>query len=55
VLGYCNAGALPDELRPADPAWNRRPLPTRKVMAQKLIMEHEMGELFKVIGFAKCG
>jgi SAM-dependent MidA family methyltransferase len=25
-------------------------LPTR-VMAQKLIMEHEMGELFKVIGF----
>ena len=27
-------------------------LPTR-VMAQKLIMEHEMGELFKVIGFHK--
>lgn len=24
-----------------------------KVMAQKLILEHEMGELFKVIGFAK--
>jgi SAM-dependent MidA family methyltransferase len=24
-----------------------------KVMAQKLIMEHEMGELFKVIGFSK--
>ena len=26
-----------------------------KSMAQKLIMEHEMGELFKVIGFAKGG
>ena len=26
-----------------------------KTMAQKLIMEHEMGELFKVIGFAKGG
>ena len=26
-----------------------------KVMAQKLIMEHEMGELFKVIGFCKPG
>jgi hypothetical protein len=26
-----------------------------KVMAQKLIMEHEMGELFKVIGFQKVG
>ena len=24
-----------------------------KVMAQKLVLEHEMGELFKVIGFAK--
>ena len=26
-----------------------------KVMAQKLLMEHEMGELFKVIGFYKPG
>lgn len=26
-----------------------------KVMAQKLILEHEMGELFKVIGFQKAG
>ena len=26
-----------------------------KVMAQKLILEHEMGELFKVIGFCKPG
>ena len=24
-----------------------------RAMAQKLIMEHEMGELFKVIGFYK--
>ena len=24
-------------------------------MAQKLILEHEMGELFKVIGFCKPG
>ena len=24
-----------------------------RTMAQKLIMEHEMGELFKVIGFCK--
>ena len=28
------------------------PLPDR-VMAQKLVMEHEMGELFKVIGFCR--
>lgn len=49
VLGYCNqarflinCGLLP-RLEVAD-------LPTR-VMVQKLIMEHEMGELFKVIGF----
>jgi SAM-dependent MidA family methyltransferase len=26
-----------------------------KANAQKLLMEHEMGELFKVIGFAKDG
>ena len=51
VLGYCNqarflmnCGFL-DHLQGAD-------LPTR-VMAQKLLMEHEMGELFKVIGFFK--
>jgi len=51
VLGYCNqarflmnCGFL-EYLQNAD-------LPTR-VMAQKLIMEHEMGELFKVIGFYK--
>ena len=25
----------------------------QRAMAQKLIMEHEMGELFKVIGFFK--
>ncbi|MBP9906785.1 MAG: SAM-dependent methyltransferase [Rhodoferax sp.] len=49
VLGYCNQArflmncGLLDRLAQAD-------LPTR-VMAQKLIMEHEMGELFKVIGF----
>ena len=49
VLGYCtqarflmNCGFL-SYLENAD-------LPTR-VMAQKLVMEHEMGELFKVIGF----
>lgn len=51
VLGYCtqarflmNCGLLArlDNASFAD-----------KAMAQKLIMEHEMGELFKVIGFAK--
>ena len=51
VLGYCNQGrflmncGLLSQMEAAD-------LPTR-VMAQKLIMEHEMGELFKVIGFHK--
>jgi SAM-dependent MidA family methyltransferase len=51
VLGYCNQArfllncGLADYLETAD-------LPTR-VMAQKLIMEHEMGEFFKVIGFCK--
>jgi SAM-dependent MidA family methyltransferase len=51
VLGYCNQGrflmncGLLKHMEAAD-------LPTR-VMAQKLIMEHEMGELFKVIGFYK--
>ena len=51
VLGYCNQGrflmncGLLTQMEAAD-------LPTR-VMAQKLIMEHEMGELFKVIGFHK--
>ncbi len=51
VLGYCNqarflinCGFL-QQLEVAD-------LPAR-VMAQKLVMEHEMGELFKVIGFCK--
>jgi len=51
VLGYCtqarfllNCGLLA-KLEQAS-------LPTR-VQAQKLIMEHEMGELFKVIGFYK--
>ncbi|OIQ74903.1 hypothetical protein GALL_434410 [mine drainage metagenome] len=51
VLGYCNQArflincGLPAQLAVAD-------LPTR-VMAQKLILEHEMGEFFKVIGFYK--
>jgi len=51
VLGYCNQArflmncGLLTPLECAD-------LPTR-VMAQKLILEHEMGELFKVIGFYK--
>jgi len=51
VLGYCNQGrflmncGLLAQIEIAD-------LPTR-VMAQKLIMEHEMGEFFKVIGFFK--
>ena len=51
VLGYCsqawflmNCGLLA-QMEAAD-------LKTR-VMAQKLVMEHEMGELFKVIGFYK--
>jgi len=51
VLGYCsqasfliNCGLL-KQMEVAD-------LKTR-VMAQKLIMEHEMGEFFKVIGFYK--
>jgi len=51
VLGYCtqarfllNCGLL-SKLQQAS-------LPAR-VQAQKLIMEHEMGELFKVIGFYK--
>ncbi len=53
VLGYCtqarflmNCGLL-ERLETAT-------LPSR-VMAQKLILEHEMGELFKVIGFSKLG
>lgn len=51
VLGYCNQArflmncGLLTYMEAAD-------LPTR-VMAQKLIMEHEMGEFFKVIGFCK--
>lgn len=51
VLGYCNQATflincgLPRQMEVAD-------LKTR-VMAQKLIMEHEMGEFFKVIGFFK--
>jgi len=51
VLGYCNQArflmncGLLTYMETAD-------LPTR-VMAQKLIMEHEMGEFFKVIGFYK--
>jgi SAM-dependent MidA family methyltransferase len=51
VLGYCNQGrflmncGLLKQMEAAD-------LPTR-VMAQKLVMEHEMGELFKAIGFYK--
>ena len=51
VLGYCNQArflmncGLLAQLEVAD-------LPTR-VMAQKLVMEHEMGEFFKVIGFYK--
>jgi SAM-dependent MidA family methyltransferase len=51
VLGYCNQGrflmncGILTQMEAAD-------LPTR-VMAQKLIMEHEMGEFFKVIGFYK--
>ncbi len=51
VLGYCNqarflmnCGFL-EHLQAASQAV--------RVMAQKLIMEHEMGELFKVIGFYK--
>ena len=51
VLGYCtqarflmNCGLLA--------RLDNATLPD-KVMAQKLILEHEMGELFKVIGFAK--
>jgi SAM-dependent MidA family methyltransferase len=51
VLGYCsqarflmNCGLLQ--------AMDQAPLPER-VNAQKLIMEHEMGELFKVIALAK--
>ena len=51
VLGYCtqarflmNCGLL-ERLEAASFA--------EKIMAQKLILEHEMGELFKVIGFCK--
>jgi SAM-dependent MidA family methyltransferase len=51
VLGYCtqarflmNSGLL-DLLAQADLK--------ERVNAQKLILEHEMGELFKVIGFCK--
>ena len=45
------AGALPAELRPARPAARRRPR-APAAAAQKLLAEHEMGELFKVIGLA---
>jgi SAM-dependent MidA family methyltransferase len=53
VLGYCsqarfllNAGILPmlGEAAPAE-----------RAMAARLVHEHEMGELFKVIGFAAAG
>ncbi len=51
VLGYCNqarflinCGFLEHLQAASQPV---------RVMAQKLIMEHEMGELFKVIGFYK--
>ncbi len=51
VLGYCNqarflmnCGFLEHLQAATQPV---------RVMAQKLIMEHEMGELFKVIGFYK--
>jgi len=51
VLGYCNqarflmnCGFLEHLQTATQPV---------RVMAQKLIMEHEMGELFKVIGFYK--
>lgn len=53
VLGYCSQArflmncGLVTRMEAAD-------LPTR-VQAQKLIMEHEMGEFFKVMGFYKGG
>ena len=53
VLGYCtqarflmNCGLL---------ARLDKATLQHKVMAQKLVMEHEMGELFKVVGFHKPG
>ncbi len=51
VLGYCNQArflincGFVQHLEPASQA--------QRVMAQRLIMEHEMGELFKCIGFSK--
>ena len=51
VLGYTSQArfllncGLPQLLEAATPQ--------QRTMAQKLIMEHEMGELFKVIGFCK--
>lgn len=51
LLGYTSQGnfllncGLPQEMEHLD-------LP-RRAMASKLLMEHEMGELFKVIGFVK--
>jgi len=51
VLGYCNQATfllncgLAQQMEVADPK--------TRVQAQQLIMEHEMGEFFKVIGFYK--
>ena len=52
VLGYCTQARFLINCG-IGPLMDASPLPVR-VNAQRLIMEHEMGELFKVIGLCKC-
>ena len=49
--GLHQPGAFPDELRPG--GCHAGGLAGRPVAAQKLILEHEMGEFFKVMGLTK--
>jgi SAM-dependent MidA family methyltransferase len=51
VLGYTSQAHFLINCGMAD-AMQHAPLPQR-VAAQKLLMEHEMGEFFKVIGLVK--
>ena len=45
-------GALPDQLRAWFPCWREASL-SERIAGQRLVAEHEMGELFKVIALHK--
>ena len=51
VLGYCTQARF--LMNCGLPALMDQASTAERVNAQKLIMEHEMGELFKVIGFTQ--